>query len=83
MKLLEKKEGRLIMTTTTIRMPEDQYKEVQKLAAFEGLSVSAFMRKAVLEQIEDIQDYEDGMKILEENNERVSREDVLREVLSA
>lgn len=70
------------MTTTTIRMPEDQYKEVQKLAAFEGLSVSAFMRKAVLEQIEDIQDYEDGMKILEENNERVSREDVLREVLS-
>lgn len=82
MKLLEKKEGRLIMTTTTIRMPEDQYKEVQKLAAFEGLSVSAFMRKAVLEQIEDIQDYEDGMKILEENNERVSREDVLREVLS-
>ena len=53
------------MTTTTIRMPEDKYKEVQKLASFEGLSVSAFMRKAVLEQVEDVQDYADGMKILE------------------
>lgn len=70
------------MTTTTIRMPEDKYKEVQKLASFEGLSVSAFMRKAVLEQVEDVQDYADGMKILEEENERVSREDVLKEVLS-
>ena len=70
------------MTTTTIRMPEDKYKEVQKLASFAGLSVSAFMRKAVLEQVEDVQDYADGMKILEEENERVSREDVLKEVLS-
>jgi len=70
------------MTTTRIRMPEDKYKEVQKLASFEGLSVSAFMRKAVLEQVEDVQDYADGMKILEEENERVSREDVLKEVLS-
>ncbi|GEN49125.1 type II toxin-antitoxin system RelB family antitoxin [Ligilactobacillus pobuzihii] len=70
------------MTTTTIRMPEDKYKEVQNLASFDGLSVSAFMRKAVLEQVEDVQDYADGMKILEEENERVSREDVLKEVLS-
>lgn len=70
------------MTTTTIRMPEDKYKEVQKLASFEGLSVSAFMRKAVLEQVEDVQDYADGMKILEEENKRVSREDVLKKVLS-
>lgn len=70
------------MTTTTIRMPEDKYKKVQKLASFEGLSVSAFMRKVVLEQVEDVQDYADGMKILEEENECVSREDVLKEVLS-
>ena len=70
------------MTTTTIRIPEDKYKEVQNLASFGGLSVSAFMRKAVLEQVEDVQDYADGVKILEEGNERVSREDVLKEVLS-
>lgn len=70
------------MTTTTIRMPEDKYKEVQHLASFEGLSVSAFMRKAILEQVEDVQDYADGMKILEEKNGRVSREEVLKEVLS-
>jgi len=70
------------MIATTIRMSEDKYKEVQKLASFEGLSVSAFMRKAVLEQVEDVQDYADGMKILEEENKRVSREDVLKKVLS-
>ncbi|MBT9654474.1 MULTISPECIES: type II toxin-antitoxin system RelB family antitoxin [Lactobacillaceae] len=70
------------MTTTTIRMPEDKYKEVQSLASFEGLSVSAFMRKAVLEQVEDVQDYTDGMKVLEEGNGRISRGEVLKEVFS-
>ncbi|GBG94533.1 hypothetical protein LFYK43_09920 [Ligilactobacillus salitolerans] len=69
-------------TTTTIRMPEDQYRQVQALASYEGISVSAFMRKAILEQVEDVEDYADGIKILSEKNERISREDVLKEVLS-
>jgi len=37
---------------------------VQNLASFENLSVSAFMRKTVLEQVYDVQDHADGMKIL-------------------
>ncbi|MFD2829692.1 type II toxin-antitoxin system RelB family antitoxin [Corticicoccus populi] len=61
------------MTTTTIRIPQEDYKKVESLAAFEGVSVSEFMRKAVMEQVEDTLDYEEGISILSEHNERVSR----------
>lgn len=47
-----------------IRIPKGKYKKVQNLASFENLSVSAFMRKTVLEQVYDVQDHADGMKIL-------------------
>lgn len=70
------------MTTTTIRMPEEDYKKVKSMAAFEGMSVSEFMRKTILEQVEDTLDYQAGIDILNEHNDRVSREDVLREVFS-
>lgn len=70
------------MTTTTIRIPDEDYKKVKSLAAFEGMSVSEFMRKSILEQVEDTLDYEEGINILNEQNERVSREDVLKEVFS-
>lgn len=52
------------------------------MAAFEGMSVSEFMRKTILEQVEDSQNYEVGINILNEHNERVSRKDVLKEVFS-
>lgn len=70
------------MTTTTIRMPEEDYKKVKSMAAFEGMSVSEFMRKTILEQVEDTLDYQAGIDVLNEHNDRVSREDVLREVFS-
>jgi len=70
------------MTTTTVRMPEEDYKKVKSMAAFEGMSVSEFMRKTILEQVEDTLDYESGIDVLNEHNDRVSREDVLREVFS-
>ena len=66
------------MTTTTIRMPEEDYKKVKSMAAFEGMSVSEFMRKTILEQVEDTLDYQAGIDVLNEHNDRVSREDVLR-----
>ncbi|MGM0214544.1 type II toxin-antitoxin system RelB family antitoxin [Enterococcus sp. AZ109] len=68
------------MTTTTIRIPEEDYKKVKALAAFEGVSVSEFMRNAIMEQVEDTLDYEAGINVLNEKNERVAREDVLKEV---
>ncbi|MEO1768710.1 type II toxin-antitoxin system RelB family antitoxin [Candidatus Enterococcus ferrettii] len=70
------------MITTTIRIPEEDYKKVKSLAAFEEVSVSEFIRNAILEHVEDALDYEAGINILTEKNERVSRKDVLKEVLS-
>lgn len=70
------------MTTTTVRMPEEDYRKVKAMAAFEGMSVSEFMRQAILEQVEDKLDYEAGIDVLKEDNERTSREDVLKEILS-
>lgn len=70
------------MTTTTVRMPEEDYRKVKAMAAFEGMSVSEFMRQAILEQVEDKLDYEAGIDVLKEDNERMSREDVLNEMLS-
>ena len=70
------------MTTTTVRMPDEEYKKVKAMAAFEGMSVSEFMRKTILEQVEDTLDYQAGIDVLNEHNDRVSREDVLREVFS-
>ena len=66
--------------TTTVRIPEEDYKKVKALAAFEGVSVSEFMRNAIMEQVEDTLDYEAGINVLNEKNERVAREDVLNEV---
>lgn len=68
------------MTTTTIRIPEEDYEKVKALAVFEGGSVSEFMRNAIMEQVEDTLDYEAGINVLNKNNERVDREDVLKEV---
>jgi len=70
------------MTTTTIRIPEEDYKKVKDMAAFEGMNVSEFMRKAILEQVEDSLDYQAAVDTVNEHNERVSREEVLREVFS-
>lgn len=70
------------MTTTTIRIPDEEYKKVKSLAAFEGMTVSEFMRKAILQQVEDTLDYDAAISILNEHNERVSREEVLKEVFS-
>ncbi|WP_353989452.1 type II toxin-antitoxin system RelB family antitoxin [Pediococcus argentinicus] len=68
-------------TTTTIRMPEDEYKDVKELAEFEGVTVSKYMRHVIIERVNDTKDYEEGMKVLEQNNEQIPREEVLREVL--
>lgn len=70
------------MTTTTVRIAEEDYKKVKAMAAFEGMSVSEFMRKTILEQVEDTLDYKAGINLLNEHNDRVSREEVLREVFS-
>lgn len=47
------------MTTMTLRMDDADAEVVRKYAAFEGVSISDFMRDAVFEKIEDSQDLAD------------------------
>lgn len=47
------------MTTMTLRMDDADAEVVRKYAAFEGVSVSDFLRDAVFEKIEDSQDLAD------------------------
>lgn len=70
------------MITTTVNISEEDYKKVKAIAAFEVMSVSEFMHQAILKQVEDKLDYAAGIDVLNENNERVSREDVFSEVFS-
>lgn len=65
---------------TTIRMPEDQYAQVRELAAFEGQNVSTFMRNAILDKVTNMQDYDLGISVLKEKNNRISRDEVAGKV---
>lgn len=65
---------------TTIRMPEDQYAQVRDLAAFEGQNVSTFMRNAILDKVTNMQDYDLGISVLKEKNNRISRDEVVGKV---
>lgn len=65
---------------TTIRMPEDQYAQVRDLAAFEGQNVSTFMRNAILDKVTNLQDYDLGISVLKEKNNRISRDEVVGKV---
>ncbi len=47
------------MTTMTLRMDDADAEVVRKYAAFEGASISDFLRDAVFEKIEDSQDLAD------------------------
>lgn len=47
------------MTTMTLRMDDADAEVVRKYAAFEGVSISDFLRDAVFEKIKDSQDLAD------------------------
>jgi predicted transcriptional regulator len=66
------------MTTVTIRFDDAVYKQIKELAAFHGLTPTAFMENTILEQVEDELDYQDAIKVLQESDgETVSQEEVM------
>ncbi|KRK65086.1 hypothetical protein FC72_GL001713 [Companilactobacillus tucceti DSM 20183] len=66
------------MAVTSIRFKDSQYKQVQDLAKFYGVSVTEFMRQAVIDRINDENDYKDAFKnIRESHGETVSRKGIL------
>lgn len=50
----------------SIRLNEDLEKDLKKVAKFEGLSVSDYVRNIIIEKLEDIYDLKVGEKALEE-----------------
>lgn len=52
-------------TVTSLRFKDVQYAKVKELAEFEGVSVTTYMRDAVLARMEDEEDYKDAMANLE------------------
>lgn len=71
------------MVVTSIRFPDETYKKVKEMADFSGVKVTTFMREAILEKIEDQEDYEDCVAEDKEMTGTVSREEVRRAVFGS
>ncbi|MDO4183553.1 MAG: DUF6290 family protein [Coriobacteriia bacterium] len=69
------------MTTMTLRMDDADAEVVRKYAAFQGVSISDFLRDAVFEKIEDSQDLADlRAAIAADDGQRFSLADVRAEL---
>lgn len=69
------------MTTMTVRMSDEDAELVRKYAGFEGTTISAFARKAMLEKIEDHADLQELRAAIEaDDGQRLSLNDVLEEL---
>ncbi|MFD1317604.1 type II toxin-antitoxin system RelB family antitoxin [Loigolactobacillus zhaoyuanensis] len=66
------------MPVTSLRFKDDQYNEIKEMAAFYGVSVTTFMRKTILERLEDEQDYQDAVDSIDSSDGKlVSRLEML------
>lgn len=69
------------MTTMTLRMDDADAEIVRKYAAFQGVSISDFLREAVFEKIEDGQDLADlRAAMATDDGQRFSLADVRSEL---
>jgi len=68
-------------TVTSLRFKDDQYKKVKEMADFHGVSVTMYMREAVLERMEDEEDYHDAMANLNASHGKTVSSDAIRQRL--
>ena len=68
-------------TVTSLRFKDDQYKKVKEMADFHGVSVIMYMREAVLERMEDEEDYHDAMTNLNAGHGETVSSDEIRQRL--
>lgn len=69
------------MKEVSIEFNNKQYKEIETMARFNRLTVATYVKNAVLERIEDDQDYKDAITAKEENNgETYSESSVMKEL---
>lgn len=69
------------MSTMTVRMNEQDAALVRKFAQFEGVTISDFVRTAILEKIEDSYDLQELREaIAQDSGERFSIDEILPEL---
>lgn len=69
------------MTAISIRFNDNQYRKIKDLASFEGESITSYMRNAVLEKIEDEEDYADAVQAMNEDNGKTYTAQEVKEML--
>lgn len=69
------------MTAISIRFNDNQYRKIKDLANFEGESITSYMRNAVLEKIEDEEDYADAVQAMNEDNGKTYNAKEVKEML--
>lgn len=69
------------MIKTSLRLTQAQYDLLRQLAASEGISAAAYMRRAVLERMEDEADYKDAQaNRAESKGAIISRADIMKQL---
>ena len=63
---------------TSIRMNEYLFTRVKEEAKFHGVSLNAFIVELLTDKIQDEEDYHDAMAVLKEDNEAISRKEMLK-----
>jgi len=67
------------MTVTSLRFKDNQYKQIQDLAKFYGISVTEFIRQTVLDRIHDENDYKSAVEnIKKSHGKTVKRKSTLK-----
>jgi RHH-type rel operon transcriptional repressor/antitoxin RelB len=80
---LPRPSGRVILVTQeepvlTVRLPADLEKRLERLARTTGRSKSYYVREALLQYLEDLEDYHVALKRLEEHLPGIPLEEVAR-----
>ena len=71
---------RIFTPMTTVRLDESTEKRLTRLAKATGRTKSYYLRKALLEHLQDMEDYYMGMKVLETPGRIYTAEEAKREL---
>jgi len=66
--------------STSIRIDKELLAKGKEEADFNGISFNALVCNLLAERLQDIEDYNDCIRISKENNPTVSREEIMREM---
>ncbi|MCL2438254.1 MAG: DUF6290 family protein [Coriobacteriia bacterium] len=63
---------------TSLRLQEDLFHKVKEEAKFNGVSFNSFVANLLANKIQDEEDYHEAMMVLKENNQTISRDEMLK-----